>query len=75
MPLRHCPSCGCQTQHRHMHDCERSLGIHHIHGSERFECIRCGAATFAHHDGADRFPFVLDAADRRAAFSHAMVRP
>jgi hypothetical protein len=73
--IRHCPACGCQTRHLHLHDCAHGIPETHMHGSERFQCQACGHATFAHSDGAARFPFVLDAPDRRAAFAHAMVRP
>jgi hypothetical protein len=72
--IRHCRSCECQTLHRHLHDCEKSLGIHHIHGSERFECIRCQLPTFAHSEGAERFCFVLDGAERQSVSSHAGAR-
>lgn len=78
--IRYCPTCGCQRRHLHLHDCAQSspkIGTSetHMHGSERFQCTGCGVSTFAHSAGAERFPFFLDAPDRRAAFSHAMVRP
>lgn len=69
--IRHCKHCGCQSPHRHVHDQE---GARHVHASERFVCAGCGGLTFAHSDGAERFPFMLDAPERRSAFSHAMVR-
>jgi hypothetical protein len=75
MPLRHCPTCGQQTRHRHMHDCAHGMPETHMHGSERFECNGCGKATFAHDDEAGRFPFTLDVAEGRSAYAHAMVRP
>lgn len=70
--IRHCASCGCQTRHLHKHDMS---GPHHVRGSERFECTRCGRSTFAHSSDAVRFPFFNDAPERVSAFSHAMVRP
>ena len=73
--IRHCPTCGTQRRHRHLHDCAVAIGVRHIHGSERFECTGCGRSTFAHDDGAQRFPFFNDAPERVSAFSHAMVRP
>lgn len=60
--IRHCRNCGCQTRHRHVNDCAESLGIFHIYGTERFECIRCKILTFAYSEGAHRFPFALDVA-------------
>lgn len=72
--IRHCRNCGHQTLHRHMHDCERSLGIYHIHGSERFECIKCRLPTFAWSPDSDRFRFVLDGTERQSVSSHAGAR-
>lgn len=69
--IRHCASCGCQTPHRHKHDVS---GDRHVHGSERFECVRCGKPTFAHSESAFRFPFFNDAPERISAFGHSMVR-
>lgn len=71
--IRHCPACSCQSLHLHKHDVN---GTSHVHGSERFECSRCGSATFAHSESAFRFPFFNDAPEQRSAFGlAAMVRP
>lgn len=73
--IRHCHGCGCQTPHRHLHDTAHGIMGTHMQGSERFVCGSCGHTTFATSDEAFRFPFILDATERRSAFSHAMVRP
>lgn len=73
--IRYCHICICQTRHLHLHDCAHGIPETHMHGTERFQCSGCGHLTFAHMDGADRFPFILDVPERRSAYSHAMVRP
>lgn len=74
MSIRYCRNCGCQTRHRHMHDCAHGLPETHMHGTERFVCAECDLPTFAWSEGSDRFRFVLDGAERQSVSSHAGAR-
>lgn len=72
--IRHCRHCNLSTVHQHWHDCAHGIPETHIHGTERFECIRCRLATFAWSEGSDRFRFVLDGQERQSVTSHAGAR-
>lgn len=59
MTIHPCRRCKRDTEHRHLHDCAHGIPETHMAGSERYECIECGTATFA-ADGIDGFRFILD---------------
>jgi uncharacterized protein with PIN domain len=64
----HCPTCNTITKHWHLHETAHGIPETHMAGSERFVCKPCGRTTFAHSDGAEALPFVLDGqAQRRIA--------
>ena len=61
----HCRTCNAVTRHWHLHDTAHGIRETHMAGSERFQCHPCGRTTFAHSEGAEAFPFVLDGRERR----------
>jgi hypothetical protein len=61
----YCLTCNTVTRHRHLHDTAHGIAGTHMAGSERFQCRECERTTFAHSEGAEAFPFVLDGKAQR----------